>query len=68
MRLEGVTRLDAHGLGELVLALAAARARGRRLTFVAPPPRVQRLLALTRLDTVFEVCDSETELNSPLCA
>jgi len=38
-----------------VLALKAARARGARLTLVAPPARVRRMLAVTGLDTVFEL-------------
>lgn len=64
VNLDGVTCLDARGLGELVLALQAARDRGGRLTLVAPPPRVQRLLSVTRLDTVFDLCGSEAELHA----
>ena len=62
LNLRGVTQLDARGLGELVLALRAARDRGLRLRLVAPPPRVERMLSVTRLDTVFELCGSEAEL------
>lgn len=62
VNLDEVTRLDACGLGELVAALHAARDRGARLTFVAPPPRVRRLLSVTQLDTVFDLCGSEAEL------
>lgn len=64
VNLEGVTHLDACGLGELVAALRAARAHGGRLALVAPPPRVQRLLSITRLDTVFELCGCEAELHA----
>ena len=62
LNLAGVTHLDARGLGELVCALNVVRAQGGRLILLAPPPRVARLLAVTRLDTVFEICKSEEEL------
>jgi anti-anti-sigma factor len=68
LNLVGVTCLDARGLGAGGLALHAARDRGGRLTLVAPPPRVQRLLSITRLDTVFELCGSEAELRRRRCA
>lgn len=68
LNLRGVTQLDARGLGELVLALRAARDRGLRLILVAPPPRVERMLSVTRLDTVFELCGSEAELRRRRCA
>jgi anti-anti-sigma factor len=64
VHLDGVTSLDARGLGELVLALHAARERSVRLRFLAPSPRVQRMLSITRLDTVLDLCDSEAELSS----
>jgi anti-sigma B factor antagonist len=61
VNLAEVTRVDARGLGELVLALRAAHDRSAHLALVAPPPRLRRLLSLTRLDTVFELCDSEAD-------
>jgi anti-sigma B factor antagonist len=64
LNLAGLTALDAGGLGELVLALRAAREHGGRLTLVAPLPRVRRMLAVTRLDTVFDVCGTEAELRA----
>ncbi|OFW03888.1 MAG: hypothetical protein A3I61_07540 [Acidobacteria bacterium RIFCSPLOWO2_02_FULL_68_18] len=64
LNLAGLRAADASGLGELVLALRAARERGARLTLVAPPARVRRMLAITRLDTVFELCGSEAELRT----
>jgi anti-anti-sigma factor len=62
LNLAGVTHLDARGLGEIVCALNVVRAQDGRLILLAPPPRVARLLAVTRLDTVFEICKSEEEL------
>ncbi|MBI3048721.1 MAG: STAS domain-containing protein [Acidobacteria bacterium] len=64
LNLAGLIAVDARGLGELVLALRTARERGGRLTLVAPPPRVRRMLAITRLDTVFDVCSTETEFRA----
>jgi anti-anti-sigma factor len=58
VNLAEVIRVDASGLGELVLALRAAHDRGARLTLVAPPPRVRRMLAITCLDKVFEIKSS----------
>jgi anti-anti-sigma factor len=48
--LAGVTELDAAGLGVLARLARRARYRGRACSLVAAPPRVRRLLALTRLD------------------
>ena len=61
VNLSAVTQLDAHGLGELVLAGNAAGDRGAQLILVAPPPRVRRMLSVTRLDTVFPVWNTEAD-------
>jgi anti-anti-sigma factor len=58
LNLADVTRVDARGLGELLLALRAAHDRGAHLTLVDPPPRLRRMLAITRLDTVFDMTES----------
>jgi len=62
VNLAGLTRLDARGLGELVVAMKALRRRGGRLALVAPAPRVARMLAVTGLDAVFERCETEAQL------
>ena len=62
LNLDGLTSLDARGLGELVLALQTVRGHGGRLTLVAPPARVARMLSVTRLDTIFERYETETDL------
>jgi anti-sigma B factor antagonist len=56
-----VTDIDAHGLGALVSSLATVERLGGRMALIAPPDRIRRLLAITRLDTVFAVYDSEPE-------
>ena len=61
VRLSGVTDIDAHGLGELASSCATVRGQGGQMALIAPRGRVRRLLALTRLDTVLPIYDSEDE-------
>ncbi len=58
--LSSVASVDAEGLGELVYACQRLTRLGGGLTLAAPPGRVRRLLAVTRLDTVFPIVDSLT--------
>ena len=53
--------IDARGLGELVYSLTSLRQFGGGLTLVAPRRKVRKLLAVTRLDGVLPVCDSEVD-------
>lgn len=53
--LSRVELLDATGLGVLVGAHRRARLDGRELVLSDAPPRVARLLSLTRLDRVITV-------------
>jgi anti-sigma B factor antagonist len=62
VNLSGLTHIDARGLGELAFAMKTLHMRGGRLTLTAASPRVARMLAITRLDTVFERCDEPGEL------
>lgn len=62
INLASVTYLDTRGLGELVCVSATVRRLGGRFALVAPSVPVARMLAVTRLDRVFEVCDSDSEL------
>lgn len=56
--LEGVTALDAGGLGRLLRLRQALARRGTRLTVGAAGPRVRRVLELTRLDAIFGIASS----------
>ena len=56
-----VTDIDAHGLGALVYSLTTLERQGGRMALVAPSDRIRRLFAITRLDTVFAIYDSEPE-------
>jgi hypothetical protein len=51
--------IDAHGVGELAWSLTMLQRSGGRMALIAPCPWVRRLLALTRLDTILAIYDSE---------
>jgi anti-sigma B factor antagonist len=59
VHLSRVTDIDAHGLGELAWGVTMLRRTGGQMALVAPCLSVRRLLALTRLDTILPVYDSE---------
>ena len=63
MNLAGLTHVDARGLGEIAMAAEAVQSSGGRLLLMAASPRVARMLAVTRLDTMFEWCDTEAEFD-----
>ena len=48
--LSGITQLDAAGIGLLVRVARRIRRQGRDFCIVAAPPRVRRMLAVTRLE------------------
>ena len=52
--LSGLTHIDARGLGELAMAMKSVDVAGGRLALSAASAPVARMLAVTRLDTVFE--------------
>ena len=56
--LSQVAFIDASGLGALVEARNAARARGCELRVVDPSPRVRRIIDLTDTASMFEVASS----------
>ncbi|HEY7447567.1 MAG TPA: STAS domain-containing protein [Vicinamibacterales bacterium] len=61
INLAGTRLVDAEGLGELVSGLKRARHLGGRMALIAPAERVKKLLAVTKLDTVFKLFASEQE-------
>jgi anti-sigma B factor antagonist len=52
--LSNVTHVDSTGLGALLGAWTAAQRKGCELEIANVSPRVQRLVDMTRLDTVFK--------------
>jgi anti-sigma B factor antagonist len=61
INLANVSYLDNSGLGQLCLIYTMLKNRGGDLKLVRPTPRIRRLLGITKLDTVFEVFEHETE-------
>ena len=61
INLEQVTQVDTSGLTALVTSHLTAAKRGGALKLVNPTGRVRELLGITRLDTMFEVFDSEKQ-------
>ena len=61
VNLAEVSQVDTSGLTALVTAHLTAAKRGGALKLVNPPKRVRDLLGITRLNTLFEVFDSEDQ-------
>lgn len=60
VNLKDVSYMDSAGLGELVQAFATTSRQGGRLKLVNTTSRLQDLLAITKLATVFELHDNES--------
>ena len=61
IHLEKVSTIDSSGVGELVSAFTTVTNRGGKLKLVNLPPKVNDILQITQLITVFEVYDNEDE-------
>ena len=61
LNLEGVSTIDSSGVGEMVSAYTTVSNRGGKLKLLNLPPKVQDILQITQLITVFEVFDDEAE-------
>lgn len=59
VNLEGVDYMDSSGLGDLVVGFATAKKQGAELKLANLTLRVEGLLQLTKLLTVFETYESE---------
>jgi anti-sigma B factor antagonist len=59
LNLSGVTYIDSAGLGELVGSYASARNQGGELKLAAVPRKLDDLLQLTKLYTVFAAYPDE---------
>ncbi len=62
INLSGVGFMNSTGIGIVVNILTKMRNRGGEVVLVSPSEQVQRLLQVTKLDGVFKVQDSETEV------
>lgn len=61
MNMSGVTTMDSSGIGELVSAYTSVKNRGGTLKLLNLPPKINDILQITQLITVFEVFDDEDE-------
>ncbi len=61
MNLGSVSTIDSSGVGELVSAFTTVTNRGGRLKLLNLPPKVNDILQITQLITVFETFDNEDE-------
>jgi len=61
INLKDVSTIDSSGIGELVAAYTTVTNRGGKLKLVGLPPKVNDILQITQLVTVFEVMNSEEE-------
>jgi anti-sigma B factor antagonist len=59
--LGGVTTIDSSGIGELVGSYTTATNRGGKLKLLHLPAKLNELLHVTQLITVFEVYDNEPD-------
>jgi anti-anti-sigma factor len=59
--LRGVSTIDSTGVGELVRCYTSATNRGSVLKLSNLPPKVNDILLITQLITVFDVFDTEDE-------
>ena len=61
LNLEGVPYIDSAGLGEVVRTYTTVSRQGGSLKLLNLTKRIEDLLSITKLLTVFETYDSETE-------
>lgn len=61
LNMEKVLRIDSCGVGELVSAYTRTTNYGGQLKLVKLPPKIQDLLQITQLITIFEYFDDENE-------
>ncbi|MEA2239921.1 MAG: anti-sigma factor antagonist [Thermoanaerobaculia bacterium] len=59
--LSGVTTIDSSGIGELVGSYTTVTNRGGKLKLLHLPAKLNELLHVTQLITVFEVYENEAE-------
>ncbi|HXU47063.1 MAG TPA: STAS domain-containing protein [Thermoanaerobaculia bacterium] len=61
INLKGVTTIDSTGVGELVGTYTTVTNRGAKLKLAVLPPKLQDILTITQLITVFDVYETEDE-------
>jgi anti-sigma B factor antagonist len=59
VNLANVNYVDSGGIGDLLAVYSSVMRRGGILKLLQPNERVRGLLRITRLDSVFEICENE---------
>jgi anti-sigma B factor antagonist len=65
VNLQAVRYIDSSGVASLVESLKASRDVGSRFVLCGLNAKVEEVLRLSRLRSVFEVCDSEEQALAP---
>lgn len=61
VNMQEVTTIDSSGVGELVGCYTTATNKGAKMKLVSLPPKINDVLTVTQLITVFDVYDTEAE-------
>ena len=61
INLKGVTHIDSSGIGEMVGCFATVARRGGKMKLENLPAKINDILQVTQLITVFDVYDAESE-------
>jgi anti-sigma B factor antagonist len=61
LNLAGVTHIDSTGLGELISSYVTLSSKGGQLKLVHLTERLQDIMTITKLVTVFDVYDNEAD-------
>jgi anti-sigma B factor antagonist len=62
-----VNYMDSSGIGELTCAYTSAKRVGCDLKLVRLTPKIDNLMQLTKLDTIFEIYQDEQEAVASFC-
>jgi len=61
LNLKGVSHIDSTGIGEMVGCLITVKRKGGAMKLLNLSPKINDILQVTQLITVFDVYDSESE-------
>ncbi len=61
LNLSGVSTIDSSGIGELVSSYTTTANRGGKLVLLNVPPKINDILMITQLISVFQTYDTEAD-------
>ena len=68
INMQEVTTIDSSGIGELVGCYTSVTNKGGKLKLLHLPPKINDVLTVTQLITVFDVYESESEAHATYAA